>query len=145
MDKFKKIIPWVGISLVSIICVVVIVYASIRINSDMQCDIMRNVLVTEDEALDRYETIAKAKQQEQIARETKATQETPEADTGAPSETCTIKSEDGTVVYLIQKGDTLSEISAKVLYSVDELAEYNKIKDVNLIYADSALRIPNGE
>ena len=45
-------------------------------------------------------------------------------------------------VYHIQKGDTLSAISDKLLYSVDELAKYNQIKDVNLIYAGSSLRIP---
>lgn len=45
-------------------------------------------------------------------------------------------------VYYIQKGDTLSAISDKLLYSVDELATYNQIKDVNLIYAGSSLRIP---
>ena len=46
-------------------------------------------------------------------------------------------------VYHIQKGDTLSGISDKVCYSVDELAKYNKISDVNLIYAGSSLRVPN--
>ena len=41
-------------------------------------------------------------------------------------------------VYVIQNGDTLSYISEQVGYSVDELAEYNHIADVNLIYSDSA-------
>lgn len=50
-----------------------------------------------------------------------------------------------TLVYYIKEGDTLSSISDKVLYSVDELAKYNKIKDVNLIYAGSALRIPKNK
>lgn len=50
-----------------------------------------------------------------------------------------------TLVYHIKKGDTLSSISDKVHYSVDELAKYNKIEDVNLIYAGSALRIPDKE
>lgn len=45
-------------------------------------------------------------------------------------------------VYVIQNGDTLSSISGRVGYSVDELAEYNHIADVNLIYSDSALRLP---
>lgn len=52
---------------------------------------------------------------------------------------------DGTVVYHIQWGDTLCEISTLLGYSVDELAEYNHIKDVNLIYAGSVLRVPNWE
>lgn len=49
---------------------------------------------------------------------------------------------DGNAIYLIEKGDTLSYISGKVGYSVDELAEYNHIKNVNLIYEGSSLRIP---
>lgn len=49
---------------------------------------------------------------------------------------------DGNMVYLVQKNDTLTSISGKVAYSVDELAEYNHIKDVNLIYEGECLRIP---
>lgn len=54
----------------------------------------------------------------------------------------TVIEPDGTVVYHVQWGDTLSGISYMFGVSVDELAEYNHIKDVNLIYAASALRIP---
>ena len=50
--------------------------------------------------------------------------------------------DDGTAVYHIQKGDTLSYVSSVVGYSVDELAEYNSIDNVNVIYAGSAIRIP---
>lgn len=56
---------------------------------------------------------------------------------------CVYVNEDGDVVYSIQKGDTLCEISDKFGYSVDEIAEYNRIRNVNLIYADSSLRIPS--
>lgn len=49
---------------------------------------------------------------------------------------------DGNMVYIVKKGDTLSEVSGLVGYSVDELAEYNHIKNVNLIYIDESLRIP---
>lgn len=45
-------------------------------------------------------------------------------------------------VYLIQWGDTLTKISSVFSVSIDEIAELNKIKNVNLIYADSTLRIP---
>ena len=48
----------------------------------------------------------------------------------------------GDVVYLVQKGDTLSEISGYVAFSVDELAEYNHIANVDLIYEGESLRIP---
>ena len=49
---------------------------------------------------------------------------------------------DGTSVYIIQPGDTLSSLSAMFGYSVDELANFNQIRDVHLIYSNSALRIP---
>lgn len=52
---------------------------------------------------------------------------------------------DGTLVYLVKKGDTLSKISGLVGYSVQELAEYNHIQNVNLIYVDQAIRIPAGQ
>ena len=47
--------------------------------------------------------------------------------------------------YHIVWGDTLCDISSDIHYSVDELAEYNHIRNVNLIYAESDLRIPEGE
>lgn len=53
-----------------------------------------------------------------------------------------IEDMDGTSVYLIQPGDTLSQISAAFGYSVDKLANFNEIRNVNLIYANSALQIP---
>lgn len=49
---------------------------------------------------------------------------------------------DGSMVYLVEKGDTLSEVSGKVGYSVQELAEHNLIKNVNLIYEGQTIRIP---
>lgn len=49
---------------------------------------------------------------------------------------------DGNMVYIVKKGDTLSAVSGIVGYSVDELAEYNHIKNVNLIYINESLRIP---
>lgn len=44
--------------------------------------------------------------------------------------------------YHIVWGDTLCKISSELHISVDELAEYNHIRDVNKIYAESDLRIP---
>ena len=46
-------------------------------------------------------------------------------------------------IYLINSGDTLTKISAKFGVSVDEIANYNQINNVNIIYANSSLRIPN--
>lgn len=51
----------------------------------------------------------------------------------------------GEKVYIIKWGDTLSYISAETGFSVDEIANLNEIRDVDLIYADSALRIPDGD
>lgn len=45
-------------------------------------------------------------------------------------------------VYLIERGDTLAEISGEVGVSVDRLVNTNEIADPNLIYADSALQVP---
>lgn len=50
--------------------------------------------------------------------------------------------DNGDIIYQIQKGDTLSYISSVFGRPVDEIAEYNHIKNVNLIYADSSIRIP---
>lgn len=45
-------------------------------------------------------------------------------------------------VYVIRWGDTLSQISLDTGVSVERLAEYNAILDIDLIYADAVLRIP---
>ena len=50
--------------------------------------------------------------------------------------------DDGIYVYRIEHGDTLTSLSAAFDYSVDALANYNDIEDVNRIYAESSLRIP---
>lgn len=52
---------------------------------------------------------------------------------------------EGNMIYLVKKGDTLSGISGIVGYSVDELAKYNHIKNVNRIYTGESLRIPAGD
>ena len=49
---------------------------------------------------------------------------------------------DGIAYYHVVWGDTLCKVSSAVHYSVQELAEYNHIFNVNLIYAESDLRIP---
>lgn len=49
---------------------------------------------------------------------------------------------DGNLVYLVKAGDTLTQVSRLTGYSVQELAEYNHIENVNLIYANQAIRIP---
>lgn len=46
------------------------------------------------------------------------------------------------VVYDVQWGDTLSDISRRFGVSVDEIAAANGLWDPNLIYADSSLQVP---
>lgn len=50
--------------------------------------------------------------------------------------------ENGNTYYHVVWGDTLCSISSDLHISVDELAEYNHIRNVHLIYAESDLRIP---
>lgn len=45
-------------------------------------------------------------------------------------------------VRYIHWGDTLSQISLETGVSVDRLAQYNAIPKVDLIYAESSLRVP---
>lgn len=44
--------------------------------------------------------------------------------------------------YSVKKGDTLSAIAKKYNTSVAELAKYNKIPDVNMIYVGQVIKIP---
>lgn len=53
-----------------------------------------------------------------------------------------VKDKDGKWVYIVKLNDTLGRISGLVGYSVQELAEYNHIENVDLIFADQAIRIP---
>lgn len=50
--------------------------------------------------------------------------------------------DDGTVVYNIQRGDTLCYISEIFYVSIDELVKENHIIDSHWIYTDSSIRIP---
>jgi hypothetical protein len=45
-------------------------------------------------------------------------------------------------IYYIQDGDTLTELSARFDMSVDALANYNAVRDVNVISEGAALRVP---
>ena len=46
------------------------------------------------------------------------------------------------MVYVVKRGDTLTRVSRLTGYSVQELAEYNQIENVDLIYVDQVIRIP---
>lgn len=49
----------------------------------------------------------------------------------------------GHIVYKVEKGDTLSELALRFNTTVQEIAELNNIKNVNLIYIGERLRIRN--
>lgn len=49
----------------------------------------------------------------------------------------------GHIVYKVENGDTLSEIALRFNTTVQEIAELNNIKNVNLIYIGETLRISN--
>ncbi len=46
-------------------------------------------------------------------------------------------------IYIVKKGDTLSEIAIKFGVSYQELAKYNNIKNANLIYPNQQIKIPS--
>lgn len=49
---------------------------------------------------------------------------------------------DGNWYIIVQPGDNLTNISKKYGYSVDQLAQFNNIRDVNLIYRGSSIILP---
>ena len=153
--NLKNVVFWIlGVS-ISIICILFILQHTGVIMNRAQNNLLESIRSVQDDALARYKFIAYNSQKDAIeAQHTREKQiaeqnmneiacNTPEADTPCDENQILTKNEYGEPVYIIERGDTLAAISAKVLYSVDELAEYNKIKNVNLIYADSALRVPN--
>jgi len=48
----------------------------------------------------------------------------------------------GCYVYLVERGDTLSEISGEVHVSVDRLVEVNSIRDRDLIFTNESIVLP---
>lgn len=143
-DTYKRVSIAVGIAVATVGCAAFIVHSACAIRDGFEDTTASDIVVMKDDVLDKYDELSKEQKAERAAKE-KTTKEmptnTPEADTGSGVGVPAGATEANSV-YLIQYGDTLSHISAKVSRSVDELAEYNKIKDVNLIYAESALRIP---
>lgn len=153
----KSVLFWLFGGILVIVCAFMILQHTGVAVSGAKQDMLDGVQYTQDKALDKYKLLAYMSQKDiikdQKAREKALAEQsaknvaenTLEADTAGSGNAYLTQDTYGAPVYMIQRGDTLSGISAKVLYSVDELAEYNKIKDVNLIYADSALRVPNEE
>lgn len=79
---------------------------------------------------------------EDITENNEISEITPEVETGKSQNDCFVVYDDGRMAYIVQEGDTLSYVSTLTGCSVDELANINHIKDVNLIYAGSAIIIP---
>ncbi len=49
----------------------------------------------------------------------------------------------GHIIYTVQRGDTLSELASKFNTTVQEIAEVNDIRNIDLIYIGENLRIAN--
>lgn len=62
---------------------------------------------------------------------------------GQVAETGQIDYQTGNRLYLISWGDTLSELGVKFGYTVRDLADFNRIENPDLIYANSYLALPN--
>lgn len=77
-----------------------------------------------------------------ITENDKISGKTPEVETDKDHLDYIVTYDDGRMAYIIQEGDTLSYVSTLLGYSVDTLAKLNNIEDVNLIYAGSAIMIP---
>ena len=61
----------------------------------------------------------------------------PDRDSDQPE---TVAQEDA--IYTINEGDTLTSISAELGMSVDAIAEYNAVRDINVISEGAVLRVP---
>lgn len=120
--------------------------------------VMADKLAQADAAAERAEAAAKAAENvlsdiESITGQSGDTEEIPEdvipsisdlvmIDTDIIDSARVEVTEDGYVVYIIARGDTLCKISAGFGVSVDELVAYNHLVNKNLIYTGSSLRIP---
>lgn len=49
----------------------------------------------------------------------------------------------GHIIYTVQRGDTLSELALRFNTTVQEIAEVNGIRNINLIYIGETLKIAN--
>ena len=59
-----------------------------------------------------------------------------------PSQPYFEEGRDGIWIYDIQDSDAITQIAEMTGFDIDDLAEYNKLKDSRLIYSCSVLRIP---
>ena len=59
------------------------------------------------------------------------------------SKNASLGNECGKVLYTIKRGDTLTKIANKFDTTVSEIVSLNNIKNPNLIYAGTTIRVPN--
>ena len=151
-----------------IACAAFIVFAShsviskVRANADLGVSALQSTMISNYDnnlqiqtgLINRYETklkeaLAKRETLPAINTNEKSVKKAKEIKRAIAKEglddSCLIVDKDGTYVYLIKWGDNLTKLSRIFGYSVDELADFNCIRYVNLIYAESSLRIPNGD
>ena len=138
-----------------ILCVLVMLFVIPTIKANVEYKHQEKLIATQEKVLSTYEKeLAMNKKQStananiNINTNGGTATSTANATTGSPG--ADTKQTDGSTnsepttpsVYLIKPGDTLSDISAQHGYSVDAIANFNEIRDVNMIYSNSALRIP---
>lgn len=70
------------------------------------------------------------------------TEATAQTNTTPTTNTNTSKVENKEIVYTVKKGDTLSGIASKYGTTYQKLAQYNNIKNPNLIYVGQKIKIP---
>jgi len=68
--------------------------------------------------------------------------DSPAASTPTPSGETTDETEGQEIVHIVQAGDNLFRIGLRYGFTVDELAEYNGIVDVNSLEVGQEIRIP---
>ena len=151
-----------------IVCAAFIVFAShsviskVKANADLGVSSLQSTMLSNYDKtlqiqagiLNRYETklkeaLAKKETLPAISTNEKSSKKAKEIKKAIAKEglddSRLIVDKDGTYVYLIKWGDNLTKLSRIFGYSVDELADFNCIRDLNLIYAESSLRIPDGD
>lgn len=77
----------------------------------------------------------------------KALEETPETEPEAAEDwwkdnPAITQDEDGNLVHIVERGETLGDIAAAVGYSTSELAEYNGLSNPSLIVTGQTIKIP---
>lgn len=144
---FSNLLIYLFTGVVTIVIIFFVVMMTKQVVLNMKQSSMKTLLQDRNQSLESYDSIDQTHQSSNLTSgSVSEVIELPEIayEDELPLEETLISPGIETVgsTYFIQSGDTLSGISSYVHYSVDELANYNEIRNVDLIYAGSVLRIP---